>query len=275
MLTPRRPLRVAVLCSHRAPGLRGLVEAAAAGRSAFTVVCCVSSEEACAEQAWLSEWNVAWRAHPLREFYRRAAPQASLRDRAIRARYDEATAAVLAPFHPDLILLASYLYTLTAPMLAAYPGRTVNIHGSDLTLTDAAGAPRYIGLRSVRDAIFAGERETRATAHVVTERLDAGPPLLRSWPFPVSGLAADALRWGATDMLKAYAFAHQEWMLRAAWGPLLARTARLFAAGRVAVADESVTIDGEPGPRDLSASGMLLAAPRGRGAPASAWGTGP
>jgi methionyl-tRNA formyltransferase len=80
---------------------------------------------------------------------------------------------------------------------------------------------RYVGLRAVRDAIFAGETETRATAHLVTERLDEGPILCLSEPFPVSPLVRDALSWGAADILKAYAYAHQEWMIRSAWGPIL------------------------------------------------------
>ena len=270
MLTARRPLRVAVLCSHRAPGVRALVDAAGRGDSPFAVVGCVSSEEACAEREWLAGRGVTFHAHPIRDFYERAAHDAPLRDRTVRARYDAVTAALLAGLEPDLVLLAGYLYVLTAPMLTAHPGRIVNVHGSDLAPAGGPGAPRYVGLRAVRDAILAGERETRATAHLVTEGLDEGPPLLRSWPFPVSELAADGLRWGATDMLKAYAFAHQEWMLRAAWGPLLARTAELFAAGRVGVAGPAATIDGESAPWDLVEPGTLLAPPRRRGAAARA-----
>ena len=98
-------------------------------------------------------------------------------------------------------------------MLEAFPDRIVNVHGSDLARTGARGRPLYAGLRAVRDAIRAGEPETRATAHFVTERLDEGPILLRSRPFPVSPLVADLRRRGLAHALKAYAFAHQEWML--------------------------------------------------------------
>jgi formyltetrahydrofolate hydrolase len=118
-----------------------------------------------------------------------------------------------------------------------YPGRIVNVHGSDLTRTDSEGRPLYPGLRAVRDAIAAGESETRATSHVVTEALDAGPILRRSRPFPVSPMIADLRFAGARHAVNAYAHAHQEWMLLTAWGPLLLdAVARFSGAGRQAPA---------------------------------------
>lgn len=110
------------------------------------------------------------------------------------------------------------------PLLTAFPGRIVNVHHADLTKCRP-----YVGLHAVRDAILAGETETRATAHIVTRRLDQGPILCLSEPFPVSPLVRDALVWGATDILKAYAYAHQEWMIRSAWGPLLSEAIACLA----------------------------------------------
>jgi hypothetical protein len=37
-------------------------------------------------------------------------------------------------------------------------------------------------------------------------------------------------------VLKAYVFAHQEWMIRSTWGPLLAATIESIACGRVNLA---------------------------------------
>lgn len=138
-----------------------------------------------------------------------------------RRDYDRATAARLATYRPDIVLLSSYLYVLTDPVLEAFPGRIANVHGSDLTRARPDGRPLYPGLTAVRDAIRAGEPETRATAHVVTERLDEGPILLRSCPFPVSPLVAALRRGGNLHAVNAYAHAHEEWMLLTAWGPLL------------------------------------------------------
>jgi Formyl transferase len=121
-------------------------------------------------------------------------------------------------------------------MLTAYPGRIINVHHSDLLDRNAAGVPRFAGLRAVRDALAAGVHETRATAHLVTAGLDQGPPLVRSWAFPVAPLVRPALKWGATDILKAYAYAHQEWMIRATWGPLVDATLSMVADGRLDLA---------------------------------------
>jgi hypothetical protein len=137
----------------------------------------------------------------------------------------------LSELHADLLLLSGYLYLLTEPALAAFSRRIVNVHGSDLTRRGEHGRPKYLGLRAVRDAIFAGEPETRATAHWVTEELDMGRPILRSPAFPVSPLVPPAIARGDIRGLKAYAFAHQEWMLGEAWGPLWKGVLRLAASG--------------------------------------------
>ena len=154
-------------------------------------------------------------------------------------------------YRPTLVVLASYLYLLTQPVLAAFPRQIINVHHSDLTRRDETGRARYTGLRAVRDAIVAGEWATRATVHLVTPELDQGPALLRSWAFPVSPLAVDAITRGATDVLKAYVFAHQEWMIRSAWGPLLAEALELIATGRVDLSASASTSSQLPmKPRD-------------------------
>lgn len=84
--------------------------------------------------------------------------------------------------------------------------------------------------------MFAGVEETRATVHLVTAGVDQGPPLVRSWAFPVAPLVKPALTWGAADILKAYAYAHQEWMIRTAWGPLVDAALTLIADGRLDLA---------------------------------------
>ena len=130
------------------------------------------------------------------------------------------------------MILCGYLHILTGPMLEAYPERIINIHDSDLTLTDALGRPKYRGLHAVRDAVFAGERETRSTVHLVTPEVDVGPPLFRSWAFPTHPLIDAARRWRSTDILNAYAYAQREWMMRASWGQLLATAIDLYGKRR-------------------------------------------
>jgi folate-dependent phosphoribosylglycinamide formyltransferase PurN len=260
MLSHPSPLRVALLFSRRAPGLEHLLSDPNRGRL-WDLSVALTSEEALPElRRPFAEAGIPFVAHPIRAFYRWL--DAPLRDPNVRAVYDRATIDLLAPFRPEVVVLSSYLYVLTAPMLRAYPDRILNVHHADLTQQDERGNPRYPGLRAVRDAIFAGESHTRATVHFITEEVDRGPSLLCSWPFPAARLAADARAWGATDILNAYAFAHQEWMLRAAWGPLISCALELVAAERVTVEGGLAWVDAEPGPWHVTAQGEVLPLPR-------------
>jgi phosphoribosylglycinamide formyltransferase-1 len=226
------PLRVAVLCSQRAPGLVHLLERTPDRGAVYEIAAVVTSELGFDQQRRVAGEGVPVRAHAIHEFYRRRDADV-YRDFRVRAEYDRETVALLAPFAPDIVLLDGYLYLATRPLLDAYPGRILNLHFSDLTLRHADGRPLYPGIRAVRDALADGRSATRATVHQVTDEPDGGAPLVQSWPFAVSPLAGDAVAWGARDMLKAYAFAHQEWMMRAASGPLVAAALRLIAAGTV------------------------------------------
>lgn len=241
-------LRVAVLSTARAPGLDGLLTDPERGR-VFEVVGCLASDPAWKEHDATAAAGVPVAVHDLAAFCaRRGVPR---RDLATRAAYDAQAAELLRPWRPDVVVLCGYLHIVTDNLLERYPGRIVNLHDADLTRTGPDGRPRYRGLHSTRDAIVAGEPETRSTVHLVTPELDVGPLVLRSASFPVHPLVADARRWGATDIVRAYAYAHREWMMRAAWGPLLRRTVRLFAANLVRVLGGRAVVGGVLGPLDM------------------------
>lgn len=134
--------------------------------------------------------------------------------RAERAPFDAETAAMFHRFHVDAVVCLGYLYVITEPLLAAFPDRILNVHDSDL--------PRYPGLHATRDAIYAGERETRSSVHLVTPQLDGGPVLARSEAFPVAPFVHEAVARGEHDIVRAYAYAQREWMMRSTWGALAA-----------------------------------------------------
>jgi folate-dependent phosphoribosylglycinamide formyltransferase PurN len=224
-------LKVAVLCSARTPGLVHLLTRAARRGRDWDVVCCLTSEETFDDRATVAAAGVPVLSHPMRRFY--DDHQVAVGDPALRPAYDAVTRDRLAPYSPDVILLSGYLLVLTAPMLEAFEGRIFNAHHADLFARTAGGGPRYPGLRAVRDAILAGERETRATVHVVTAALDDGPIVARSDPFPVPEIARWALASGSRDVLRSVIWAHQEWMLRSAFGPLFERTLDLVVDGRL------------------------------------------
>lgn len=233
MLTIHRPLRVAVLCSRRAPGLLYLLNQCPDRGVTYEIVCCLSSAPAFEEEARVERRGVPTIAHPIEAFYEMHHQASLYRDARVRSAYDAATLRHLEPFFPDLLLLDGYLFLITAPLLNAFGSRAINLHYSDLTLRRLDGGPLFPGIRAVRDAIAAGSDETRATVHVVTREPDAGPPIVRSWPFPVSPMVEELRTQSAQEVLRAYCFAHQEWMMRTVSGPLIAAALRLIAIGAV------------------------------------------
>ena len=250
----RRPKKVAVLCSRHAPGLLDLLNADPERGPSYEVVCCVTSEPAFAESEAVEQHGVPVVRHPIADFY--AAHHASLyHDADVRAAFDWQTVGHLVRYSPDLLLLDGYRYLVTKPLLSAFHGRIVNLHFSDLTVRRADGGPAFPGLRAVRDALAAGCDETRATVHLVDAEPDGGPPIVRSWPFPVSLMFRAGT--AGTDMGRAYTFAHQQWMMRDAAGPLLAAAIQLIARGDVNLDILARRVPGDVVPWDLFEDGTL------------------
>lgn len=86
-------------------------------------------------------------------------PAAPSRDRALLRILDEADV--------DVVVLAGYMRLLGPDIVAAFPGRILNVHPSLL--------PAFPGANAVRDALAAGANLTGVTVHVVDEGLDSGP----------------------------------------------------------------------------------------------------
>jgi phosphoribosylglycinamide formyltransferase-1 len=81
----------------------------------------------------------------------------------------------------DLVVLAGLRSILPATWLGGWRGRVVNVHPSLLPLH---GGPGLYGRRVYESILAAGDRESGATVHLVTEEVDAGPRLLQE-AFPV------------------------------------------------------------------------------------------
>lgn len=89
------------------------------------------------------------------------------KDFASRAEFDAALQEAIDSFSPDLVVLAGFMRILTAPFVAHYEGRMLNIHPSLL--------PLFPGLRTHQQALDTGVTEHGATVHFVTAQLDHGP----------------------------------------------------------------------------------------------------
>jgi folate-dependent phosphoribosylglycinamide formyltransferase PurN len=246
MLKP--PLRVAVLTSRRAPGLDFLLRHPERG-ARWEIVGVIASDPACQERASVERAGVPFAVRDLRALCR--ARGARWSDLGARAAYDLGTIAHLRLWRAELVILVGYLHIVTEPLLARFPGQVVNLHDADLTIRGPGGVRTYRGLHSTRDAIFDGVAETRTTAHLVTEEVDDGPPLFRSWAFPTHPLLANARWLGDVNTLKRQAYLQREWMMSMAWGPLLAAVVDAFAEGQVRVLDGRAFVRGLEGPVDL------------------------
>jgi phosphoribosylglycinamide formyltransferase 1 len=126
-----------------------------------------------------------------------------------RAGYDRRLAEALRAERPDLLVLAGYMRIVGGEVLAAFPGRVVNIHPSLL--------PAFKGLDAVGQAHAARAAETGCSTHLVTGDLDGGPVLVQAGLKVRPGEGVEALR------ARVLRLEHL----------VLPRTVQLFAEGRV------------------------------------------
>lgn len=131
--------------------------------------------------------------------------------------FEAALAATLDTHQPDAIALAGFMRILSAPFVARYLGRMLNIHPSLL--------PAYRGLHTHRRVLAAHDTEHGASVHFVTAELDGGPIVLQSKVAVESGdtEATLAARVQATEHIiypRALAWLAQQrlaWRDGAAW----------------------------------------------------------
>jgi phosphoribosylglycinamide formyltransferase-1 len=77
----------------------------------------------------------------------------------------------------DLVVLAGYMQLLSAPFIARFRNRVVNIHPALL--------PSFPGLDAIGQALTAGVATTGVTVHFVDEGVDTGPVIAqREVPVP-------------------------------------------------------------------------------------------
>ena len=88
-----------------------------------------------------------------------------LEDMPDRAAFSEATAAAIAEYEPDLLVLAGYMKILGPQVIRRFP--TINTHPSLL--------PSFPGAHAIRDALAAGVKVSGVTVHWVDEGVDTGP----------------------------------------------------------------------------------------------------
>lgn len=91
--------------------------------------------------------------------------------------YSEAIFAAIAPYRPDLVLLAGFLRRLVVPPV--WSGRVLNIHPALLPESGVAGRGFY-GDRVHAAVLASGATESGATVHVVDDGYDTGPVVMQA-----------------------------------------------------------------------------------------------
>ncbi len=106
-----------------------------------------------------------------------------------RAAHEAAVRCILDEIQPEFLVLAKYMRVLSPDFVCQYPSRIINIHHSFL--------PAFVGAKPYHQAFQRGVKVIGATAHLVTDDLDAGPILVQQViPVDHTHAAADLVRAG-------------------------------------------------------------------------------
>ena len=202
-----KPYRIAVLASGRGSNLQALLDAIASGSLAAEIVGVFSDKS---------------EAHALQRARDAGIPARALSPKAFASRvdFDAALFAAVDEVRPDLIVCAGYMRLIDGAVVDARRGRVINIHPSLL--------PAFKGLHTHQQALDAATGEHGASIHFVTADLDGGPVIAQARVPVHAGDDADTL---AARVLERE-------------HPLLVETVRWFAAGRIALAEDGVHVDG-------------------------------
>ena len=144
-----------------------------------------------------------------------------------REAFDQAVAAELERWQPDLLILAGFMRILSPWFVERYEGRILNIHPALL--------PLYPGLDTHRRVLDAGDEHHGSTVHFVTEELDGGPCILQGRIPVAPSTDPDEL------MHRVQAVEHQIYPEAANW----------FAEGRLEFRNGSTWLDNNPLPEPV------------------------
>jgi phosphoribosylglycinamide formyltransferase 1 len=139
-----------------------------------------------------------------------------------RDAFDQALAAMLERYRPDLIVLAGFMRILTPEFVNRYRGRLLNIHPSLL--------PSFPGLDTHERALAAAVAEHGASVHFVTDELDGGPLIVQARVPVVAGDDSEILAHRVLQQ------EHRIYPLAIRW----------FAEGRLRLQGDTVLLDEQP-----------------------------
>lgn len=150
--------RTAILISGSGSNLQSFIDRAAEGRSALDLAVVFSNRPDAYGLTRAREAGIDTACIEHGDFDSREA-------------FDQAVAADLDNWHPQLLILAGFMRILSPWLVQHYGGRILNIHPALL--------PLYPGLDTHQRVLDAGDEYHGSTVHFVTEELDGGPRILQ------------------------------------------------------------------------------------------------
>jgi len=150
---------IVILISGRGSNMEAIVRALEAERWPARIAAVISNKPDAKGLAFAQARGIPTAVVPSKEF-------------ASREAFDAVLQKTIDGYQADLVVLAGFMRILTAPFVAHYAGRMLNIHPSLL--------PLFPGLHTHRQALEAGVLEHGATVHFVTAELDHGPAVLQA-----------------------------------------------------------------------------------------------
>ena len=141
-----------------------------------------------------------------------------------REQFNQALLSTVQSYTPDLVVLAGCLVVIPACMIAASPGKIINIHPALIPSFCGTG---YYGLKVHEGVLERGVRVTGATVHFVDEGTDTGPIILQK--------AVEVHQDDTPKQLQQRVMEQAEW-------EILPRAIDLIANGRVQIIDNKVRI---------------------------------
>ena len=253
-------MRVACFASGSGTNARRIIERSLEPDSLYDVVLMFSDvrdsrtkksgDKMCKAKDIAKEFDVGYEFEDIRDFYKeKGVPR---RDLSVRPEFDERVIKKIAPYDLDLICNAGYMSIMTLPILKEYSGRIINVHPADLTIMEGNDR-KYVGIHVVEDAILAGEKEIRATTHIVREKVDYGEVLVLSEAMPVKLPPGVTMSQLVNDkgLRKRVVGEHQERLKERGDWIIYPLTVQLIAEGRFSLDVDGVYFDGKKVPNGV------------------------
>ena len=158
MSAPRK-LRLGVLASGSGSNLQAIIDRCAAGSIDAEIALVLSNVPGAGALARAEQAGISTAIIDHRTF-------------AERVDFDRAVVAALQAASVDLVVLAGFMRLITAPFIAAFPDRIINIHPALL--------PAFPGLHVQKKALDAGARFSGCTVHFVDGGVDTGPIIIQA-----------------------------------------------------------------------------------------------